>query len=190
MKTRTGFVSNSSSTSFTVHLRQDAKGVNTRAFDLVTQILGAQYGKIKRVEVGEERKTLLEEQKVLIRNLNFIQDQKARLTEISKDIKIVEIVEELWPILNNTGALQYIRQKSKKHSENIIQDTLSNLSYREKEESEKLKFVTSKLKILIGIPDSDFLVQWEEDDMCRPLSDAVPLLIEEGVVTVLEKIRT
>jgi hypothetical protein len=180
MKTRHGFVSNSSSTSFTVLLKRDAAGVNYRVFDLVTQIL-SKSSAITRTTVLEERQRLLEEQKRLTRDQNYVEDTLAAVAGFAKDPKLTAAVQVA---LRLQADISWARRSRK---ENWLKDTTERLKHDLEKLKRDLQAVKQQLDQLAEVEDDLAIVRWNESHMCNPLTSSAKMLEAEGLITILER---
>jgi len=191
MKTRTGFVSNSSTTSFTVAVLKDLDGsdVNAKIFDCITKSLAGKHESFKRTTCELERSDLLEEQKKLTRDLNFGDDILTRLRGILQDPTLVASVQDTIQFLKGVWNHRSIRDaRTPYRSSNAVEESISDVESQLKIARRNLQDVNRKLDLIKDIDDDTVIVRWEEDAGFGGLLRESTLMLEKnGVIRVLER---
>jgi hypothetical protein len=164
VKFRDGFVSNSSSTSFTVVVKPDAVGKNIEVFDAVTRVLGRVY---TRITITDYIKDIDEKQMILTRDRNYIEDKLTALKEIAKD-------EKLTTAINATIAISDAQQSYKIALGNI---------------AEKNDCLTQKRMKVAHLDRSLMLITWEDSNMGYSCN-AVEQMESDDVLIVIERKHT
>ena len=194
MKTRTGFVSNSSTTSFTVVLHPHGESLTYKLFDLVTAVFG-KSAEMTRTEVGELRQDLLRDQKDLHRDINFIEDALVQLASYRQDPKLVAAVKEVLDFQDGIIRARQARHERlhqpQRARDTWVQQTQRDLEHSLREAKRDLQLAEGKLGKLNGVPDSALVITWKESHHASGLlGEALPKLIDEGLLTILEKTTT
>jgi len=192
MKTRSGFVSNSSTTSFTVAVLKDLDGsdVNAKIFDCITKSLAGKHETFKRTSCGLERADLLGEQKKLTRDLNFGDDVLTKLHGILKCPVLVASVQDTIQFLKNDwGSAKSLREaRTPYRSSNVVEDAISEVESQLRTAQRNLQEVNRKLDLIKDLDDDTVIVRWEEDaGFGGLLRDSTVRLEKNGVIRVLER---
>jgi len=190
MKIRVGFVSNSSTTSFTVVLREDATG--NAVFDLFRKIMSKGNGGIKFHETtveykrGELQNTLSD----LKQNLECEQKCLALLKPALKHKGVCKLVGEVFDALvdykkySGDSGLRY-------HSySNPVRGAIKVLKSQIQDIMERQIKVQEQLKRLSEFRKDQPVIDWEEDIMSGMFPHVVEELVAQDKIVVLESWRS
>ena len=196
MKIRMGFVSNSSSTSFTVAFVPEETNLNLKTFEF---LLGA-HGNTTPVnlkvfkDTAESRRIALgEELKTIERDKTWLQDRIDKLIECSQIPAIQLLMNELdAPYKLDGDLIRYRRRQDKKEkwSDSIIsrvseyQNLIRNIDLRMVE-------ITKQLALIKDLPGETMIARWEDVNGAQHmLSDLLKMLESDGRVIILEEHTT
>lgn len=192
MKIRYGFVSNSSTTSFTVALLGTSDTVGYQIFQTLTTVLSGKIMGFTRRTVKTERAELLEEQKRLTRDKNFGEDELVKLRVIQKDPKLVTAVQQTIMYLSGFKFSRPLRDarnpiKSYRPEVDCVADAIEHLESDVRKAEISLKKNSECLAKFQDLDDTIEIVRWSEDASFGPLKPSMGLLVKEGVLRILEK---
>jgi hypothetical protein len=188
VKFRDGFVSNSSSTSFTVVVKPDAVGKNIEVFDAVTRVLGRVY---TRITITDYIKDIDEKQMILTRDRNYIEDKLTALKEIAKDEKLTTAINATIAGLKldskNIDVIRYTRRE--KNVRDAISDAQQSYKIALGNIAVKNDCLTQKRMKVAHLDRSLMLITWEDSNMGYSCN-AVEQMESDDVLIVIERKHT
>jgi len=113
MKTRKGFVSNSSTTSFMVCFKPEPKDLSFKTFEFIlkriTNTAHSSQLEIFRDTVKNRKEDLLKEQKVLLKDEKFLKEKLAKISKYRFDTKLMQKLDEIETICDDLDSVRHAR---------------------------------------------------------------------------------
>ena len=200
MKIRTGFVSNSSSTSFTIAFVPEKNNLNLKTLDFLLSRNGNYISPVKldmfRDTVGNRRKVLKEELKVLQEDRIWLQNRIDKLVECSQIPAVKAIFDALDndykhknnPVKTIVESARYLRPNPKDPWNDTVARHIQNDKSAVKEIDKNIDEIKKQLELIKKLPKNTVIAKWKKDNMDDLLKDLVDMLEKDGRVVVLEKL--
>ena len=206
MKTRDGFVSNSSSSSFVVVLKEDADGVAFKMFDVLTSMLSHTRDHLEKELVSSRRNTLTIELKGLEKDLEYEEKHLVVLEKHAGNKKLITAMEELnkdlnllarkddknftiYDMIRNNRRMNEEEKSEYYHPKDIFSHALDAVKYSIEHLKEKIAEYDEKLSKLKDLDGGLTLVSFEIDNDEYGLKQMVSTLSDEDMITVIERVN-
>jgi hypothetical protein len=190
MKTRQGFVSNSSSSSYIIAFDNEPGDLAAKTFQYVVGTKGKELWD-NRSSVAQMRELLTEELKELVKDRNWLSKRIAFYNQYVSSDTIVQIFREMQELdtqfFSSVNQTRFRRQESKiSQGRNPIQTLVKDLSYELNKIIERECEIADQVRLLEKLPDDLVIVKCEVVDGDFYLKDLIANLKDSNRITIVE----
>jgi len=202
MKIRTGFVSNSSSSSFIICVKEDATGAEIKMLDFMTTFMDKSHG-VKREDVGEYKERLQNEIEDLNKDNVYSQKELEELTILLEDPLLIIAFNKLEVALQSMGKngsdfKELVRRERYMYfcniedgevfePSNLLRNLHRKLEYSISRNTREIKDLSRRLAKIKDLPKSKKLISFEADNMEDSLLNSINNLEEQNMITIIER---
>jgi len=186
MKTRTGFVSNSSSTSFIIAIRKPQTPVEIVLLEAISVLTKNHKNTYEEHNVKSYKDKLDFERTEIRSDIRFADERIKKLTELSKDKKLVKMMQMAKQFDDN---LNYQRTAAESDFKWTPQGDIDHLGVRLKSAATRLTDINEKLSKLEGLDDDDHILIFDKDNWQDDIKNTLKLFEEHGkIIKIIETI--
>lgn len=198
MKVRQGFVSNSSSTSYTVAFTPEKDNLNLKTFEFLLGEHGSRYSLSEKLETYKS--TVADRKELLNTEIKTCQRDKAWLEEyVEKLIECAEIpaINLLMSELENSfhkqkgelaDNIRFMRRdRNKDKWEDTIKDHIHNYKEAISRLNRDIADINGQLKLIEDLSDDTVIARWKQDAGSSLLTNLLDMLIKDKRVIILER---
>lgn len=199
MKTRNGFISNSSSTSFIIAFNNDDMDENRKQFELLAEFICGEGSLNKifsekdlyafRCTAGDRVEALQEEVKTVEQTREVLKKIVGDIEEKIKDPNVLAVVNECLQCFSDLFRLRYMRVMEKEEVSSTVHEKLGWLNRDVASYNEKISELSKDILMLNKLKGDTKIYGFEVDHMSR-IRELVQKMEEKGMLTVIKKENT
>jgi len=160
MKTRNGFVSNSSTSSFIVAIRKPHTPVEEVILEAIEILSKSCKNECNEYSVDTYRQKLIFEREELEKDIRFAGERIKKLTVVSKDKKLTTMLQMAKQFDDN---LSYQRTAAESEYKWTPQRDIEHLESRLKSSLTRLEDINSRISKLEDLKDDDQILSFDKD---------------------------
>jgi hypothetical protein len=188
MKTRDGFVSNSSTSSFIVAIRKPQTPVEEVILEAIEILAKNCKNNYDENTVESYKYTLIREREELEKDIRFAGERVKKLTNLSKDKKLTKMLEMAKQF---DDKLNYQRTNAESEYKWTPQQDIEHLESNLKQSLNRLELVNERISQLEGLDNDDKILSFDKDQWDNDrVKHTLKLFEEHGKIIKVIKATT